>query len=449
MAQAEARRAVVIGGGLAGLSAAVRLCDGGWRVKVLESQDRVGGRCQTVREGEFLFDCGAQHFHDSYDDTLSIAINNGLGGSFRIPEEDKAVFHKDGLVRFIPRDLNPMGLLPWKAMGPAGLASTLAVGARLARKYRAYNLRFPFWWKSGDDVSAHRFLSARTTPGYRRDFAEPVALYATGAEPGELSAAGMMVALRYTFMDRTGSFTGGMGSLPEALADKPEVITGMKAVGVERDGRRAVAVKAAPRDGGRVRTYRADAVICAVPAPLVEDAAGVMGKTARRAIDETAYSEAVVVNLGVGGVVRPGGPILLPRSEGFHASWLCASTSKAAEYAPEGSTVITTVFRGDSAKLAREEADSTIAEQARKDAARAYGGGQIDVLDSRVDRHDAAAPVISKGHSSRVAVLREDGSGIDGLYLAGDWTMSPTVEGAVASGLWAAEVALARSELST
>ena len=47
--QGTRRRVVVLGAGLAGLSASYNLVRGGFEVVVLEAQDRPGGRVQTVR----------------------------------------------------------------------------------------------------------------------------------------------------------------------------------------------------------------------------------------------------------------------------------------------------------------------------------------------------------------------------------------------------------------
>jgi monoamine oxidase len=46
------RRVIVVGAGLAGLTAAVRLRDARWDVVVLEARTRVGGRVHTVYGGE-------------------------------------------------------------------------------------------------------------------------------------------------------------------------------------------------------------------------------------------------------------------------------------------------------------------------------------------------------------------------------------------------------------
>lgn len=442
LAQAGPGKAVVIGGGLAGLAAAARLAESGWRVKVLEKEDTVGGRCGTARSGDFLFDTGAQHFHDSYDDTISTAIRAGLGDRFRIPQEPKGIYHGGRLATFVPRVLDPLTLLPWDALGAAGLLDVPSVGASLLAGYRGYNLRFPYWWKKGDERTASDFLARRTTARYRRAIAEPVALYATGAGLGSISASSFMVALRYTFGDRTGGFTGGMGSLAEVLAEKASVLAGMEATEVVREGRRATGVKATPAGGGRSRTYHADAVICALPAPLVKKVTGKLGATAAEVVEKVRYAPAITVNMAFDESFEgPGGPVLLPGSEGFNVSWACTNASKAAEYAPGGGTVVTAVFSDENAQALMGESDSGLVDVAREDCDRVYAAGTPKA--SLVDRWERARPIPSPGHSARVRAIWAAGSGTGNLFLAGDWTMSPTIEGAVSSGLRAAEKVLA------
>ena len=54
---------IVIGAGVAGLIAAVRLAGAGWSVTVLEASDRVGGRIRTVHSGEVAIELGAEFVH--------------------------------------------------------------------------------------------------------------------------------------------------------------------------------------------------------------------------------------------------------------------------------------------------------------------------------------------------------------------------------------------------
>ena len=53
-----ANQAIVIGGGLGGLAAAMRLGAKGWRVTVLDRLDRAGGRGSSVTVNGHRFDLG-------------------------------------------------------------------------------------------------------------------------------------------------------------------------------------------------------------------------------------------------------------------------------------------------------------------------------------------------------------------------------------------------------
>src|SRR5690349_2096541 len=62
-----AQRVVVVGAGLAGLTAAVDLRDAGWDVVVLEARSRVGGRVHTLRD-PFTSGLHAEGGGESIDD---------------------------------------------------------------------------------------------------------------------------------------------------------------------------------------------------------------------------------------------------------------------------------------------------------------------------------------------------------------------------------------------
>ena len=442
VAEGKAPRAVVIGAGLAGLAAGYRLSRDGWDVLVLEREGEVGGRCRTVVQGGFQFDTGAQYFRDSYDSVLKTAIELGLGDRFRIPSPSAAYFYRGKAARFAPRSLNPLALLPWRALGPKGLVEAVSIAVPLLRGYRSYNMRFPHRWVNGDLRTAADFLCARTKPDFMRSFCEPLSCYALGVEPDRTSAAAFLAALRATFADRTGCFTGGIGLLPDSLAKRVRVMCGMEAQRVVLEGSVAVAVKARPTEGGRQRSYRADLVVCAVPAPLVGGITGGLGGTAERMISETEYSPEIVVNIGFAAEVGgEAGPVLLPASGGFRFDWALTNMSKSLEYAPPGATGITLVCPGRrSASLIGEEDDALI-EMALGEAGKVFGMIAAPPVQSRVDRHTLGRPVVSPGHAGRVRRLWEEGSGIKNLVLAGDWTRSPTIEGAVMSGFYAAEIA--------
>uniref|UniRef100_A0A8D0FBA9 Spermine oxidase n=1 Tax=Strix occidentalis caurina TaxID=311401 RepID=A0A8D0FBA9_STROC len=73
-------RIVVIGAGLAGLSAAKALLESGFTdVTILEATDRIGGRVQSVKLGHATFELGATWIHGSHGNPVyHLAEDNGL-----------------------------------------------------------------------------------------------------------------------------------------------------------------------------------------------------------------------------------------------------------------------------------------------------------------------------------------------------------------------------------
>ena len=66
----DARSVLVIGAGMAGLSAARSLADAGWPVRLIEARDRIGGRVHTDRDWGAPLEMGASWIHGTADNPL-------------------------------------------------------------------------------------------------------------------------------------------------------------------------------------------------------------------------------------------------------------------------------------------------------------------------------------------------------------------------------------------
>ena len=69
---------IVIGAGIAGLSAARCLADAGLRVLILEAQQRAGGRILTRREGDEVIELGAEFIHGRAPELWALIAEAGL-----------------------------------------------------------------------------------------------------------------------------------------------------------------------------------------------------------------------------------------------------------------------------------------------------------------------------------------------------------------------------------
>jgi monoamine oxidase len=66
----DTKAVLIVGAGMAGLSAARSLADAGWPVRVIEARDRIGGRVYTNRDWGAPLEMGASWIHGTTDNPL-------------------------------------------------------------------------------------------------------------------------------------------------------------------------------------------------------------------------------------------------------------------------------------------------------------------------------------------------------------------------------------------
>lgn len=95
-ASSEVFDCLVIGAGVAGLTAAQSLTAAGLKVLVLEAKDRLGGRVHTVTLGGQNLDLGATFVHGDRENPLTAAVADASGPGYLIDDDAIAVFERDG-----------------------------------------------------------------------------------------------------------------------------------------------------------------------------------------------------------------------------------------------------------------------------------------------------------------------------------------------------------------
>jgi len=98
---------VIMGGGLAGLSAAVGLSRAGQPVVVFESAQRVGGLSRTIRHGDFKFDLGGHRFFTKNLDTDQFVKDILKGDYVTVNRKSKIYMHR----KFFDYPLKPANAL--------------------------------------------------------------------------------------------------------------------------------------------------------------------------------------------------------------------------------------------------------------------------------------------------------------------------------------------------
>lgn len=271
-----AKKVIVIGAGLAGMSAAYELVQAGHEVTVLEARKRSGGRVWTLRddypEGIYA-EAGATNVFDNHEWTNKYIKLLGVAVDPMESDPGAAIFYVRGKRLVIKPGSPPDNLIDW----PLELKADEKGMSRgqLWAKYVAPVV------KDLGDLEATDWLSASFKRFDRMSFTE--FLRQQGASPGAVeilklgladqlgdgadatSALNLMreAALRAT-VKQSFSIRGGSDNFPKAFAAKlgERIHYGLPVMKIEHDSR---GVRVICSQAGTRQTFAADYLICAIP----------------------------------------------------------------------------------------------------------------------------------------------------------------------------------------
>ncbi|MFN9271423.1 MAG: protoporphyrinogen oxidase [Planctomycetia bacterium] len=478
--QPSSRRAVVIGGGLAGLAAAESLVAAGWRVTVVESSGRLGGVIETVRRDGWLVERSADSFLAVRPEGTALVERLGLSKQLLgvEPRVRRALILRRG--RAVPV---PAG---FRLLAPGRLSSILTTPLLSpAGRLRVAAERFVSRG-TGSDESLERFAVRRLGREAFERLVQPLVAGIWTADPAKLSmaaacpeflemerrsgslSAGERLRLRSTGAAshaagaRYGQFVtlaAGMETLPLALGRElatsgVDVLTAT----VERLERFKRLDRPAqldhPTGGWRVQlqpqsgiatSLDADAVVVAVPAPAAAAIVGGVDRELAAALGGLEYAGSAVVSLGFArdDVAHPldAAGIVVPRSEGRRILAASFSSSKFPGRAPEGHVLVRTFVGGALDPSAAALDDEPLVALVRRELADVIGARGTPKL-VQIDRWTRAMPQYHLGHVERVAAIRRRLEGIAGLAIAGAAYEGVGIPQTIASGQHAAATLL-------
>ncbi|MFO0962973.1 MAG: hydroxysqualene dehydroxylase HpnE [Phycisphaerales bacterium] len=445
------RSAVVIGGGVAGLAAALRLAEAGVATTLLETRRKLGGRATSFvdpRTGEVLDNC--QH-------VLMGCCTNLLDFYIRLGVDGLIDWHETVYWANPPHAPDRMrpGLLPAPAHFTGSFAGmrmlTLAQKRAVARAMWAM-LRLGRTGRAAWEGRVFgEFLQQTAQPAEVIErFWSPVVVSACNLDVDQASAASAMQVFQEGFLASREAPLMGLATVPLVrLYDPAEqaiaaaggrVVTGISALSIASDGRRATAVIT---DDG---TFEAEIVVSSVPPDRL---ARLVGPTMVQADRRLQRLDAIGTSPILGVHLRFPKPVmLLPHLvlPGRGTQWLFNKSARGPE--PDGSQHLHAVISAAHAWMELDEAEIArrVLEDIRWALPEARGVEPLSVRSVKEKRATfACVPGLEKRRPTAAADGFDRDGGVRNLYLAGDWTRTgwpATMEGAVRSGYLAAGAAL-------
>ncbi len=439
-------KVIVVGAGTAGLAATHLLRREGADVEVLEAGNQAGGRLVGTRRDGYVLDLGAQFFFRFYDTTFRLCRELGLEGEV-VPFPFKVGIWREGRWNALTAGLDPRflwkdrrDLLRFRLFTPRGILQMSRILPVLF--LRRHDLHFVDYRNmlDLDEESLAELTLRRGGEEALEYFFQPLASCLTLGEPEEIGA-GYGLALAWYALHGLFTLRGGIGLLAEALvrecADRLSLSTPALRIVVE---------------GGKVKGVEtgkgflaADAVICATTATKALELLPDLPQGMKGVLRKVRYSACCHVVFGFRRRMLPEGwyAAAIPRRAMSPVAGFTENSIKSPLYAPPGGGLVHCFTYGRYARELNSRPDDEVYDLLLEELRRFFPAAIERPLFREIYRWEEAVCLSPPGMLRAVKGMKETpAESIKGLHLAGEYLYMPSVEGALRSGLDAAETVL-------
>ena len=310
---------VVLGAGLAGMTAALELRNAGYKVQVLEFQDRAGGRNWSIRGGDTIRELGGFTQHCQFDKGLYLNP-----GPWRIPYHHHAIFD---YCRRLNVALEPFQMLNYNAL----VHNSQAFGGK-PRRYREVQSDFTGhvaellakcatqskldqevtredresllealrdWGALDSNYEYRKGIQTSERRGYRVDLGGGLSPTAVPSDPmalGDVLQSRVWSAIspsfEYDYQATLFQPVGGMGMIGEAFGRElgPLIKYNSKVTEIKQDGAGVTVTYVDSKGSGPPQSVTAQWCINAIPCSILSQVPMTIGAPLRKAINSLSYA---------------------------------------------------------------------------------------------------------------------------------------------------------------
>jgi protoporphyrinogen oxidase len=426
------RQIVVVGAGLSGLAAAYRLQQAGLDVRVLEADDRPGGRCATTRRDGFIIDTGPEIVAGSYVRYLRLVDEIGLADAI-IPCSPVIGTVRGGRV-YDTDTAKILGMALTPLLSPAAKIRFLWGLRRVWKQVQNLDAYGMADFSEHDDpqTSAEQRALDLFGPEAAAYLIDPLVRMIGGAHPARISQLTMLGGLK-SWSTALCNLRGGLDRVPRAVAQKLAVTYGAT-VTAATPSTNGVTVAYQMRDGA---TQRLEVDGC-VLACQIQDAARLcptLAASAEPLLTEIPYAKLIDIKLAYGAACASRAFVCqVPSCESRELLMYTLTHNKAPDRAPPAHSLFTLYTADDVYEEMAAKSDEQLLAWARSQIEPLYREVSGHFLFGQVGRYARAGYRAGPGFfqlmSRLIRALPQSGR----IHLAGDVFGAGSMEAAVMWG---------------
>lgn len=426
-------KALVIGAGPAGASAAFRLAEAGCEVKLIEREACVGGRTRTIRQNGFIMDIGAGLMPSTYKSVLSL-LKDAKADDMLEPMRSPTAIWRDGELHYIEATNMLGSMLKTKLVSLRTKLGMLPAAIDMMRMWK--HLDFENLGRSASFDRADESLADYARRVMNQEALDYLVnpmqklMYVMSAE--QASLVDLFWSAKNLFADDAYCVSGGMGRIVDRVTENLDVRLNTEVLSVTEAGNRVDVIM---RDSSGERVESVDICVIAVPGNKVSAIDRGLSQASRDYLSNLHYSMLTDVHVNL--KTRPAERavlIMVPDSADKDLCGILIDHNKGRDRAPPDKGALS-IFLDDAWVRANWHLpDEEVTRLALQKAERIMPGVSAQVESVHVQRWEFAATVSHPGSWAELAKF------VDGLdmkrrvQLAGDYFTLASVNGAVTSG---------------
>lgn len=411
----KSKKIAVIGAGISGLTCAYELQRAGFEVTVFEKNDYVGGRMSTRVKDGFLFDTGADHLGNAFEEMKKYCQELGL--VWEKMHNPLYGIYRNGKIYHPYKVTNKLSQLRLAFWAWRLKEDTDFFDSSTAVKYdhgNAYN-----YMKQVAGKEAADYLTEAVTSGYQFHRARE-------ASKGALVAFMQSIKFHDWYLHH---IKGGMIALPNALAQRLTVKIGTPVQEVVPGQRIRVSFDSTSLDF--------DIVVLACTANISKEILKNQSEKQKDLLENSKYSTSISLAYKIDADALPKQAIVFtPYIESRSIAGYTNQKMKGDEMIRGNKSMVCAWLHEEFAKEIFNLSDEEIMRRCQHELAKFCPWlKSVDQLEAHdLHKWTQAMPKYSEGCFTRVKKFVEEEQGKNNIFLCGDYLNSPWTEGALRCG---------------